>query len=82
MTAKFMKINQKKKEEGKKEAIEETWTRVQCEDTKRVLPAEKRAMKEAEWENEKKEEERQESKTGKELGKQWEHSSVAMSSPH
>ncbi len=38
----------KKKEEAKKEAIEGTWTRVQCEDTKRVLPAEKRAMKEAE----------------------------------
>lgn len=37
-----------KKEEGKKEAIEGTWTRVQCENTKRVLPAEKRAMKEAE----------------------------------
>jgi len=44
MTAKFMKI---KKEEGKKEAFEGTWTRVQCEDTERVLPAEKRSMKEA-----------------------------------
>lgn len=44
-----MKINQnKKKDEGNKETIEGTWTRVQCEDTKRVLPTEKRAMKEAE----------------------------------
>lgn len=49
MTGEFMKINQNhKKEEGKKGAIEATWTRVQCEDTERVLPAEKRAMKEAE----------------------------------
>lgn len=49
MTGEFMKINQNhKKQEAKKGAIEGTWTRVQCEDTKRVLPAEKRAMKEAE----------------------------------
>ncbi len=37
-------INQTKKQEGKKETIEGTWTRVQCEDTKREAPAEKRAI--------------------------------------
>lgn len=47
MTAEFMKINQNKKSKEIKRPLRNL-DRVQCEDTKSVLPAEKRAMIEAE----------------------------------